>query len=288
MKTLEEYRNMVEEYLKKAIPETAVPQKTVFESMRYSLLAGGKRLRPVLCLAAAEALGEAPEKVLPIACGIEMIHTFSLIHDDLPSMDNDDYRRGRLTNHKVYGEAMAILSGDALSLYAFKTAAKAEIAPERLINVIKYMAEFSGADGMIGGQVVDIESENTEISAETLRFLHENKTSALITESLLCGAAAAGASNEILEKFKKFGLYLGLAFQVQDDILDVVGNSSELGKATGSDADSGKCTYVTVFGLKRAEKMSKEYTDEANNSLSGVPESEFFINFANGLLNRKN
>lgn len=287
MKTLEEYKNMIEAYLPKSVPETDIPQKTVFDSMRYSLLAGGKRLRPILCLAAADALGEDPEKVLPIACGIEMIHTFSLIHDDLPSMDNDDYRRGRLTNHKVYGEAMAILSGDALSLYAFKTAAKAEIAPERLIKVIKYMAELSGADGMIGGQVVDIESENTEISAETLRFLHENKTSALITESLLCGAAAAGADDEISEKLKKFGLYLGLAFQVQDDILDVSGDSDTLGKPVGSDEASGKKTYVSLFGLKRAEELSREYTDAAIDSLSGMPESEFFINFANGLVNRK-
>lgn len=287
MRKFDDYRTLAEDYLDCCMKVPDCLQKTVYEAMRYSLMAGGKRIRPVLCLAAADSLGEAPEKVLPIACGIEMIHTFSLIHDDLPSMDNDDFRRGKPTNHKVFGDAMATLAGDALSLLAFETAVKAEILPERLVKAIGFMASFSGAGGMIGGQVVDIESENKQISSETLRFLHENKTSALICESLLCGAAAAGADDAVLEKFKTFGLYLGLAFQVRDDILDVKGDSEVLGKPVGSDLENGKCTYVSLFGLKRAEELSKEYTKMANEALSGVSGSEFFIDLANGLLNRK-
>ncbi len=160
MRKFDDYRTLTEDYLDCCMKVPDCLQKTVYEAMRYSLMAGGKRIRPVLCLAAADSLGEAPEKVLPIACGIEMIHTFSLIHDDLPSMDNDDFRRGKPTNHKVFGDAMATLAGDALSLLAFETAVKAEILPERLVKAIGFMASFSGAGGMIGGQVVDIESEN--------------------------------------------------------------------------------------------------------------------------------
>lgn len=288
MRTFDEYRIMVENYLEKASAVTDVLQKKLYESMRYSLMAGGKRIRPVLCLAAADALGENFVKVLPVACGIEMIHTFSLIHDDLPCMDDDDYRRGRLTNHKVYGEATAVLAGDALLTEAFQMASSADIEASRVVKIIGYMAHFSGADGMIGGQAVDIECENRAVTPDELRFLHENKTSALICESLLCGAAAGGADDVVLEKFRQFGLYLGLAFQIQDDILDVCGTSAELGKPVGSDAANGKCTYVSEFGLERAKELAEEYTKKANSALAGIAGEEFFINFANGLLNRKN
>lgn len=288
MRSFDEYVVIAENGISELMKVPDCPQKTVFESMAYSVMAGGKRLRPVLCLAAFEAFGGDYNDIMPVAAAIEMIHTFSLIHDDLPCMDNDDYRRGRLTNHKVYGEDIATLSGDALVILAFETAAKANILPDRCVKIISTLASYSGANGMIGGQVVDLESENKEISAETLEFLHTNKTSALIRMSLECGAIAAGADEKSVEALRNYGLYLGLAFQVQDDILDVIGDSEVLGKPAGSDAENGKSTYVSMYGLEGAKKLSDDYTSRAISALDEIPGKSFFEDFAKMLLKRKN
>ena len=287
MRNFEEYVELVENKLSELMAVKDVPHKTLYESMQYSVAAGGKRLRPVLCLAACEAAGGNAEDVLSVACAIEMIHTFSLIHDDLPCMDDDDYRRGRLTNHKVFGEDIAVLAGDGLIIYAFEAAALANIPADRLVKIMSRLAEYSGKDGMIGGQIVDLESENKEISIETLEFLHKNKTSALICMSLECGCLAAGASDDIIRAFREYGLYTGLAFQVQDDILDVIGDSEVLGKPAGSDSENGKSTYVTMFGLDKARKIAEDYTNRAINAVKDINGGEFFVKFAEMLMKRE-
>lgn len=287
MRSFEEYYELVENKLSELMKIKECPQKMVYESMEYSVAAGGKRLRPVLCLAACEASGGRAEDVLSIASAIEMIHTFSLIHDDLPCMDDDDFRRGRPTNHKVFGEDIAVLAGDGLIIYAFEAAASENIPSDRAVKVISALARYSGKDGMIGGQIVDLQSENKEISAETLEFLHRNKTSALICMSLECGSLAAGASEDIIMAFREYGTYLGLAFQVQDDILDVVGDSEVLGKPAGSDRENGKSTYVTMFSIDKARKIAEDYTNRAINAVKDISGGEFFIKFAEMLMKRE-
>ncbi len=285
---MQKYIDLAESALQKYMQVAENPQKKIYEAEKYSLMAGGKRLRPVIMMMAAKMCGMNPEKVLPFAAAIEMIHTYSLIHDDLPAMDNDDLRRGKPTNHKVFGEAMAILAGDALLTKAFETAASFQddsVSPDRVLKAISTLAIAAGDNGMIGGQVVDIESRNED--EELLKYLHSLKTGALIKASGVVGAILAGASDEEIAAVENFCGNLGIAFQIQDDILDVVGTEAELGKPIGSDAENEKSTYVTLFGVEKAEKMAEEYTNMAIESLSIFEDSSELCDLAKKLMGRK-
>ena len=285
---MEKYIEMTEVALKKYLEMKDNPQKKIYEAMGYSLFAGGKRLRPVIMLMTTKMLGKNPEISLPFAVSLEMIHTYSLIHDDLPSMDNDDLRRGMPTNHKVYGEAMAILAGDALLSKAFEIVAdyKMEgVSDAQVLRAMSYLAKASGSDGMIGGQVVDIESRNEDI--ELLRYLHSLKTGALIRAAGVCGAILAGATDEQIKAIDDFCLNLGIAFQIQDDILDAYGSEEELGKPIGSDAENGKSTYITLCGLEKAQMLCKEYTERALHSICGFPDNKELSDLCSYLLTRR-
>lgn len=263
---LQEKIALVDDSLKGYMEYEEKPQKKIYEAMNYSLFAGGKRLRPVIALMTAQMCGASENNVLPFACALEMIHTYSLIHDDLPSMDNDDTRRGKPTNHKVYGEAMAILAGDALLNKAMETAVSANVAPEITVKALKVLFSSSGTEGMIGGQVIDI--ENIERTEDELKNLHLLKTGALIRAAGLLGGIVAEATSEELMAIDEFCTNLGIAFQIQDDILDVEGNEEKLGKPVGSDADNDKTTYVTLFGVEKSKALVKEYTDKAKKSIT--------------------
>jgi geranylgeranyl diphosphate synthase type II len=260
---LVERKALIDRSLAGYLPGEGNGQPVIFQAVRYSLFAGGKRLRPILCLAAAEAVGRDAGALLPVACALELIHTYSLIHDDLPAMDDDDYRRGRLTSHKVFGEGIAILAGDALLTEAFRLLARRElmpgIAPELLLEVTGEIAEAAGLSGMIGGQVLDIRSEGEPVDIETLQRIHRMKTGALISVSIRAGAILAGASEPELTSLSDYGRQIGLAFQIADDILNVEGNRALLGKETGSDAARGKVTFPALLGIEesrsRAEKL---------------------------------
>jgi len=290
---LRERAELINNTLEKMIDEKDVPQKTIYTAMRYSLMAGGKRLRPVLALSVCDMLGGNPDDVLPFGCAIEMIHTYSLIHDDLPCMDNDDYRRGRLTNHKVFGEAVAVLAGDALLNYAFEVMTKAALEdPENVkakLEAMYIIANASGASGMIGGQIIDLESENKKISPELLHEMHKHKTGALIKASVLSAAAICHASKSVMDSLVRFADMLGLAFQIKDDILDVEGNSELLGKNIGSDASNSKNTFVTLYGLEKSKEMLEDYTEQAIESINAFGEKGSFLKeLANYLLERVN
>lgn len=236
----------------------------VDDAMAYSLLAGGKRIRPVLLMATAEALGVKGYNYLPVACGLEMIHTYSLIHDDLPCMDNDDYRRGRLTNHKVFGEAMAVLAGDGLLTLAFEVMLEQKnVDAKALIETVREMAMCAGNFGMVGGQGLDLENEGKTITAEELRKMHAGKTGALFIAAVRGGAHLAGANEKELLALTKFADLLGLAFQITDDILDVEGTTEELGKPAGSDEKNHKSTYVSLYGLEAAKALAEKTVAEA-------------------------
>ncbi|WP_376717959.1 polyprenyl synthetase family protein [Paenibacillus forsythiae] len=251
-------------------PHWEVPAKLA-EAMSYSLLAGGKRLRPLLVIAACEALGGSREAALPVAVAIEMVHTYSLIHDDLPAMDDDDYRRGRLTNHKVYGEAAAILAGDALLTHAFysivQSSRRYSVPAEDVLSIVEDLAEMAGPRGMVGGQAADMEGEQGLTDLESLRYIHLHKTGDLIVFSLLAGGRIGGASEAQLEALRRFGVSIGLAFQVQDDILDLVGDESKLGKKTGSDVRQQKVTYPYFIGLEASRREVERLTEEAKSAV---------------------
>lgn len=261
---------------------------SINDAMLYSLKAGGKRIRPVLTLSFCEIFGGDIKKAMPFAAAIEMVHTYSLIHDDLPCMDNDDYRRGKLTNHMVYGEAAATLAGDALLTKAFEIAAKADAAPETAARCIAVLAECAGNEGMIGGQIIDIENEERQIDKNTLILLHSLKTSKLLQAACVMGAACAGADDEGIMTADEFGYNLGLAFQITDDILDVKGDFEKLGKKTGSDIEAGKCTSVSLFGLAEAEKMAENYSNAAKEKINSLKNNEFLMNLCELLLKREN
>ena len=279
------YLNQIENYLdNKCWKDDPQPQKKLFEAMRYSLLAGGKRLRPVMVLDfCAMCCGES-DRALPLAAAIEMIHTYSLIHDDLPSMDNDDYRRGRLTNHKVYGEAMAILAGDALLTGAFEHIARSDLPAQARVDAIGILACHSGASGMVGGQVLDILSEERECTEQEILDIQTRKTGGLIIAACAMGVIAGGGNEEQLVAAKKFADHLGLAFQIRDDMLDVIGNAEDLGKATGM--DEGKNTYVRLYGLARCEQLVQTHTDLAIAALNAFPEHSFMEELSLSLTNR--
>ncbi len=260
---------LIDEALRNAMTIEGEIAPTIFDSMRYSLFAGGKRLRPVLLLAAADAVGADGNKFLNVACGLEMIHTYSLIHDDLPAMDNDDYRRGKLTNHKVYGEGIAVLAGDALLTYAFETMLSQEgVDPKTLLKVVKEIASAAGPEGMVGGQVIDMESEGKAVSFDTLQQMHRAKTGALFRAAVRAGAILGGASEEEIEALTVYAEKFGLAFQITDDILDVIGTAEAIGKPVGSDLKNNKSTYVTLHSVEIAQQMAKETVSDAVDALA--------------------
>jgi geranylgeranyl diphosphate synthase type II len=285
---LAERRELVDRALDCWLPAESVPPANVHRAMRYSVLGGGKRLRPILVIAGAEAVGAASADVMPTACALELIHTYSLIHDDLPAMDDDDYRRGRLTSHKVFGEAIAILTGDALITLAFRLIAGNPGDPRVICDVIAEIADAAGTQGMVGGQVVDIESEGTSITAETLDFIHTRKTAALIRVSLVTGAMLAGAKPDAVEVIRAAGGTLGLAFQIVDDILDVEGTLATLGKTAGSDVRKKKVTYPAHYGLETSRKKARELIDQTKRSLAPLgPAAEPIRALADFVLERK-
>jgi len=273
---LKEKALLIDQNLDKITNEFQNVPATLLESMRYSLLAGGKRLRPILVLATIESLGKDDEIGLPFACAVEMIHTYSLIHDDLPAMDDDDFRRGRLTNHKVYGDAMAILAGDALLTEAFglivRGAKAANISQDCLIRILEDAVRSAGARGMVGGQVRDILSDGAKLNAEELEEIHRHKTGDLIAFSIRLGAHLGDASAPTLEALTQFAYYLGLAFQIQDDILDVVGDQEVIGKPVGSDAEKQKATYPAMIGLDQSRAKLQQLTQEAKAVISDLPD----------------
>lgn len=266
---LAERQAQVEAALDRSLP--VVHPEKIYEAMRYSLLAGGKRLRPILCLATCELTGGTIEMALPTACALEMIHTMSLIHDDLPAMDNDDYRRGKLTNHKVFGEDVAILAGDGLLAYAFEHVAieTKGVAAENLLKVVAMLGRAVGAAGLVGGQVVDLECEGkADVSLETLNFIHNHKTAALLEAAVTSGAVLAGAPETDLQRLRRYAQNIGLAFQIVDDILDITSTQAELGKTAGKDVTAQKATYPSIWGLEESRCQAKKLVNEAKAELA--------------------
>ena len=284
-----ERQQLVESALAGELNKKTPVDKTLTEAMEYSLMAGGKRLRPVLLMAAADALGADGTRFLKTACAIEMIHSYSLIHDDLPAMDNDDYRRGKLTNHKVYGAGMATLAGDALLTLAFEVMLRQQdAAPETLVQVVREMSMAAGPDGMVGGQALDMESEGRQIDKETLRRMHMGKTGALFRAAVRSGAVLAGANKKQLDALTTYAEKFGLAFQITDDILDVVGDETVIGKPVGSDEKNHKSTYVTLNSLEEARELAQAAVDEAAGALKEFgPEADFLRDLVVYLVNRK-
>ncbi len=283
----QEYRSFMESYLQELYTESRKePQKLLFDAMEYSLLAGGKRLRPIFALDFCRMCGQDWKNAAPFAAAIEMIHTYSLIHDDLPSMDNDDFRRGRPTNHKVFGEAMAILAGDALLTDAFMLAAKAKLpAPENMAAAIGLMAEGAGSLGMVGGQVLDIMSEERELTEQEVLDIQSRKTGRLIRIACCLGVLAGGGSAVQLDAAVRFAEALGLAFQIRDDMLDVIGTQEEMGKGVGTDA--AKNTFVRLYGLEKCEALVQQYTQCAIDALDTFEDNSFMIQLAKSLTERR-
>ncbi|PSB04180.1 farnesyl-diphosphate synthase [filamentous cyanobacterium CCP2] len=271
---LAERQAIVEAALNQAIG--VIYPETIYESMRYSLMAGGKRLRPILCLATCELVGGTIDMALPTACALEMIHTMSLIHDDLPAMDNDDYRRGKLTNHKVYGEDIAILAGDGLLAYAFEHIAveTQNVPADRLLQVVARVGRAVGAAGLVGGQVVDLESEGkSDITLETLNFIHRHKTGALLEASVVSGAILAGASDKDVHRLTRYAENIGLAFQIVDDVLDITSTQEQLGKTAGKDLQAQKATYPSIWGIDESKRQAEQLIAEAKAELEPYGET---------------
>ena len=279
--------NLVNQALQKYFVKQDNHQSTIYDAMEYSLFSGGKRIRPVLCVACAEMFGSG-EDALPFACALEMIHTYSLIHDDLPCMDDDDLRRGKPTSHIVYGEAMAVLAGDSLLTLAFDTVLKhSAVSPALTVEGMKILAESAGTEGMIGGQVIDLESEGKAVDSVTLMSMHIHKTGALIMAAAKMGALIGGGTKEDVLNMEKFARYIGVAFQIKDDILDVESTTDVLGKPVGSDSDNEKTTFVTLYGLEQSKKMLEDYTNKAIEVLDEYGEAaEFLRGLADFLLRR--
>lgn len=273
-KEIAEHTTQVEAIITKYLPKESGYQKTVMEAMNYSFLAGGKRLRPMLMQETYRLFGGSSDIIEPFMAAIEMIHTYSLIHDDLPAMDNDDYRRGRKTTHVVYGEAMGILAGDALLNFAFETACKGlmqDVGNPAVARAVQILAQKAGIYGMLGGQVVDVESEGQPLEREKLDFIYDLKTGALIEASMLIGAVLAGASEKEQQVILQVAKDVGLAFQIQDDILDVTSTVEELGKNINSDAENEKTTYVTLMGVEAAREEADRYYRRALAQLDALP-----------------
>ena len=281
----QQYRLFIEDFLEKAcFVHPQEPQQSLFESMRYSLLAGGKRLRPIFVFDFCRMCGGVWTDAAEFAAAIEMIHTYSLIHDDLPCMDNDDYRRGRLTNHKVYGECLAVLAGDGLLTAAFHHLASAPYCAETKIRAVEILSRCSGELGMVGGQVLDTQSEMRQCTEQEVIDIQSRKTGALIRAACLLGVLAGNGTPQQLEAADTFASALGLAFQIRDDMLDVIGNAEELGKATG--ADVNKNTFVHLYGLSQCEKLVASYTNQAISALKAFPNAEYMTDLAKYLTGR--
>lgn len=285
---LKERITVIDNYIDSVIKIKNKPQSKIYEAMRYSIFAGGKRLRPILMWESARLFDGEWDDVKEFAAALEMIHTYSLIHDDLPAMDNDDLRRGMPTNHIKFGEDIAILAGDALLNFAFETALSCKSqSPERVLKALRILATSSGCDGMIGGQVVDIESENKKITLDELKYIHAHKTGAIIRSACSVGAVLAGADDTELSAIDNFALNLGIAFQIRDDILDVTGDEETLGKPIGSDGESDKNTYVTICGIEKSTELVSEYSDKAKKSLSVFGEkADFLMKLTDYLISR--
>ncbi len=289
---LNEYAQMTEEALGKYIPSTECLQKSVIEAARYSLSAGGKRIRPALVMEFCRVCGGEPETALPIACAIEMMHTFSLIHDDLPCMDNDDLRRGKPSCHKAFGEATALLAGDAFAIMPFEIIAKAglkkTISAEAALKISQMLAELAGFGGMIGGQTIDLENENKKPPVSEILEMYRMKTGALLEFCCKAGCIAAGAGAEKQLPAGSFGQRLGLAFQITDDILDITSDEKTLGKPIGSDKENGKYTYVSAVGIEKAKERVKTLTAQAKDLLTEFSDTEFLLGLADALAERSN
>ncbi|MBW1919207.1 MAG: polyprenyl synthetase family protein [Deltaproteobacteria bacterium] len=264
---LSEKQMMVDQALREIYPEPQGPAEALIEAMRYSLFAGGKRLRPILCIAAAEAVGGKGPDVLPVACGLELIHTYSLIHDDLPVMDDDDLRRGKPTSHKVFGEAVAVLAGDGLLTEAFRIMSSPEAAnrfePSTLLRVICLIAEAAGYKGMVGGQTADIKLEGKDLEPALVEFIHTHKTGALIRASAASGAILGGGNEEQVKAITSYGESIGLAFQIADDVLDIEGDTKTMGKGVGGDEQKKKITYPGVHGIAKSKEIQKDLVERA-------------------------
>lgn len=289
---LERYTNIINGQLEQYAGLPEAPEKKVYEAMRYSLLAGGKRIRPVLTMAVNELFEGDANEAVPFACAVEMIHTYSLIHDDLPAMDNDDYRRGKPTNHKVFGQALAILAGDALLNKAFEIMIS-EVGKssnhEEKVKAMKEIANAAGVEGMVAGQVVDLASEGIQIGEELLRYMHSRKTGRLIEAAAAAGGIIAGASQEDIKRIMSYASNLGLAFQIKDDILAETGNQDKMGKSVGNDRERNKSTYVTILGLGESERLLNLATQNAIDQLAFYGQKAgFLINLAKYLLQREN
>jgi len=282
---MQAYRAAVEEYLNTRFQDETQPQKQLFHAMRYSLMAGGKRIRPVLVLEFCRICGGDWHKAVPFAAAMEMVHTYSLIHDDLPCMDNDDYRRGRLTNHKIFGEAMAVLAGDGLLTAAFDTASHAEAAPETVVRVIQVMSESAGEMGMVGGQALDIGQDAEILAEDDVYTTHRLKTGALISAACRIGAIVGGASDDQIEAARTYAEALGLAFQIRDDMLDVLGDAEKMGKGTNMDVN--KNTFVSLYGVGECSKLIEKETEKAVAALECFSDRSFLEQMARVLALRE-
>ncbi|EEF31206.1 geranylgeranyl pyrophosphate synthase 7, chloroplastic [Ricinus communis] len=290
----EEYMATKAKHVNKALDE-AIPLQNpvkIHDAMRYSLLAGGKRVRPVLCIAACELVGGDEATAMPAACAMEMIHTMSLIHDDLPCMDNDDLRRGKPTNHKMFGEETAILAGDALLSFSFEHVARStkNVSPDRVVRAIAELGSAVGSEGLVAGQIVDIDSEGKDVSVSDLEYIHIHKTAKLLEASVVCGAILGGADDESVERVRKYARCIGLLFQVVDDILDVTKSSEELGKTAGKDLITDKATYPKLMGIDEARKLAAKLVDQANQELAYFDSAKAapLYHFANYIASRQN
>ena len=281
---MQRYMERTEEYLARCFTNEA-PQKKLFDAMRYSLLAGGKRLRPVMVLAFCELCGGNAENALPFAAALEMVHTYSLIHDDLPCMDNDDYRRGKPTNHRVFGEATAVLAGDGLLTAAFGQLASAKLPPERIVQAVRVLSLCAGEMGMVGGQVLDMDAETRLCTEQEVIDIQSRKTGALISAACQLGVIAAGGTSKQQTAAAQYADSLGLAFQIQDDILDVIGDAGKLGKATG--VDKNKNTFVRLYGVETCKEMVARETEKAVHALDSFDNADFLIGLARELVHRE-
>ena len=286
---MNEYKSLIDEKLAEYFMPAGLPYDGLLESMRYSLTAGGKRIRPILVLEFCRISGGDVQKALPVACAVEMLHTYSLIHDDLPCMDNDDLRRGKPTNHVVYGECTAVLAGDALQAEAFGTILRSELPAEVRANCAEILADAVGSDGMCAGQFLDMKGENMVLSEDELNEINSRKTGALLIAACRMGVAAAGGSDEQLEAAALFGAAIGAAFQIRDDILDVISTDEALGKPVGSDAKENKNTYMALYGEERCMKMIRRLTESAKSALSvAFTDTDFLCCLADSMVTRDN
>ena len=286
--TANEYKNLVNSKLSEFFNPSGLSYDALLESMHYSLTAGGKRIRPTLVLEFCRISGGDVEKALPVACAIEMLHTYSLIHDDLPCMDNDDLRRGKPTNHVVYGECTATLAGDALQAEAFGTIARSELPAENKIACVEILADAVGSDGMCAGQYLDMVGESKQLTEEELDDINSRKTGALLIAACRMGVAAAGGRGEMLEAAAHYGACVGAAFQIRDDILDVISTSEELGKPVGSDAQEHKNTYMALLGEAKCMEMIERLTNQAKSALCGAfDDTKFLCDLADSMVTRR-